>query len=182
MREDDELQVLGKRKKLSRGEKWKLAITTILFMMVIGFFGLTSYWLISPHQLDGVVTEEGVSTIVPKLQSAVDSMLNAELTLIDGLQGQVIVMEVQTGRILAMMGLERNFEGKFQPCRNFAYQQELGSVAKTASLLAALETDKVALTDTVDTGNGLWAVDNERYMKDHNWPKSGYGMMTFEQA
>ena len=70
-------------------------------------------------------------------------------------------MEVQTGQILAMVGLERNFEGKLQPCKNFAYQQELGSAAKTVSLLAALETGEVKLTDTVDTGNGLWAVEGQ---------------------
>jgi len=181
MRENDELQVLGKRRKLSRREKRRLAIITIVFMSVIGLFGLLSYWL-SPRRPDRVVAEKGESTIIPKLQSAVDSMLNAELSEIDGLQGQAIVMEVQTGQILAMVGLERNFEGKFQPCKNFAYQQELGSMAKTASLLAALETGRVRLTDSVDTGNGLWAVDNERCMKDHNWLRGGYGMITFEQA
>ena len=87
---------------------------------------------------------KGESTIVPELQSAVDSLLNAELTEIDGLQGQVIVMEVQTGEILAMAGRERKFDGTFQPCNNFAYQQELGSLTMTASLLAALETGKAS--------------------------------------
>ena len=168
MRENDELQVLGERRKQSRREKWRLAKIIILIMSVIGLFGLANYLLISPRQPDRVVAEKGESTIIPKLQSAVDSMLNAELSEIDGLQGQAIVMEVQTGQILAMVGLERNFEGKFQPCKNFAYQQELGSMAKTASLLAAMETGRVRLTDSVDTGNGLWAVDDERYMKDHN--------------
>ncbi len=95
---------------------------------------------------------------------------------------RLFLLSVESLNFNSCVGLERNYEGKFQPCRNFAYQQELGSVAKTASLLAALETGEVALTDTVDTGNGLWAVDNERYMKDHNWSRGGYGMMTFEQA
>lgn len=181
---DDELQVLGKRRKLSKREKWKLAILTIGFFSITALFGLGCYLYISPRQADGreAWKEEGESTIVPELQSAVDSLLNAELTEIDGLQGQAIVMEVQTGEILAMVGLERNFEGKLQPCKNFAYQQELGSTAQTAALLAALETGKVELSDTVDTGNGIWPVDNERYMRDHNWERGGYGMITFDRA
>lgn len=190
MREDDELQVLGAESKQKSRRRWVLGFLGFVAVITI----VTGLGLIVRFAIKGALDfdEElmrndglrpsGNTTIIPALQDAADSLLNDKLTEIDGLQGQVIVMEVQTGRILAMVGLERNFEGKFQPCRNFAYQQELGSVAKTASLLAALETGEVALTDTVDTGNGLWAVDNERYMKDHNWPRGGYGMMTFEQA
>lgn len=190
MREDDELQVLGAESKQKSRRRWVLSFLGFVATITI----VTGLGLIVRYAIKGALDfdEElmrndglrpsGNTTIIPALQDAADSLLNDKLTEIDGLQGQVIVMEVQTGRILAMVGLERNFEGKFQPCRNFAYQQELGSVAKTASLLAALETGEVALTDTVDTGNGLWAVDNERYMKDHNWSRGGYGMMTFEQA
>ena len=190
MREDDELQVLGAESKQKSRRRWVLGFLGFVATITI----VTGLGLIVRYAIKGALDfdEElmrndglrpsGNTTIIPALQDAADSLLNDKLTEIDGLQGQVIVMEVQTGRILAMVGLERNFEGKFQPCRNFAYQQELGSVAKTASLLAALETGEVALTDTVDTGNGLWAVDNERYMKDHNWSRGGYGMMTFEQA
>lgn len=190
MREDDELQVLGAESKQKSRRRWVLGFLGFVATITI----VTGLGLIVRYAIKGALDfdEElmrndglrpsGNTTIIPALQDAADSLLNDKLTEIDGLQGQVIVMEVQTGRILAMVGLERNFEGKFQPCRNFAYQQELGSVAKTASLLAALETGEVALTDTVDTGNGLWAVDSERYMKDHNWSRGGYGMMTFEQA
>ena len=81
-----------------------------------------------------------------------------------------------------MVGLERNFEGKYLPCKNFAYQQDLGSFTKTASLLAALETGKVKLSDEVDVGNGKLLVDDDLYMKDHNWQRGGYGILTYEQA
>ena len=124
----------------------------------------------------------GEPTIIPELQAAVDSMLNDELTLINGLQGQVIVMEVQTGEILAMSGLERNFEGKFQPCKNFGYQQELGSAMMTASLLASLESGKVKLSDMVHTGLGVEFIGNEMVMKDHNWRHGGYGSITLDRA
>jgi cell division protein FtsI (penicillin-binding protein 3) len=127
------------------------------------------------------MSQEG-TTISPRLQHAVDSMLNDKLTEINGLQGQVIIMNVQTGEILAMAGRERNFEGKFQPCQNFAYQQELGALTMTVSLLVGLESGKAHLSDVVDTGNGVWQIDDDRIMKDHNWRRGGYGEVTLNRA
>ena len=126
--------------------------------------------------------ERGELTIVPELQSAVDSILNANMTEIGNfLQGQAIVMEVQTGEILAMSGLERNFEGKFQPCKNFAYQQELGALTKTASLLALLEMG-IDSSYVVHTGEGVWGVDNGWCLKDHNWRRGGYMDLNLARA
>ena len=126
---DDELQVLGEKRKLSKHDRWKLYSLLLVIAVALGIGFL---WLLSPQQPEIAKKEKGDSTIIPELQSAADSLLNAELTEINGLQGQVIVMEVQTGEIMAMVGLERNYEGKYQPCQNFTYQQELGSLMKTA--------------------------------------------------
>lgn len=178
---EDELQVLGttpKDKKMT----WLViaAIAVIVLMIGAGF-----YIINTPKQPEKIRTGKkmGDPTIVPELQTAVDSLLNGKMTEIGNcLQGQVIVMDVQTGEILAMVGQERNYEGKFQSCKNFAYQQEPGSLMKTVSLLAVLETGKAKLSDKVDAGNGLWAVENEYYMRDHNWRRGGYGMITLERA
>ncbi len=59
-----------------------------------------------------------------------------------------------------MIGREPRFDGMFQPCRNFAFQQEPGSIMLTASLLALLETGEVKLDDMVDTYGGVWCVDD----------------------
>lgn len=123
----------------------------------------------------------GEPTIVPELQHAVDSLLKDELGMIDGLQGQVIVMEVETGEILAMVGQERNYEGKFQSCNNFAYQQELGSLMMTPSLLALLE-EGVDTSYVVHTGMGIERVDEERLIRDHNWRRGGYGDINLSRA
>lgn len=178
---DDELQVLGESCKLRKRNRWK--ITIVLLSLVVAL-GLAFYWVLSPKPPKKIKTGKkmGESTIVLGLQEAVDSLLNEKLTEINGLQGQVIIMEVQTGEILAMVGLERNFEGRFQRCKNFAYQQDLGSFTKTASLLAALETGKVKLSDEVDVGDGLLPLDDNLFMKDHNWKRGGYGRITYEQA
>ena len=177
---DDELQVLGGSRKQDKCDKWKMAIVLLAIAVALGA-GL--YWAFSPKQPEKIKTGKkmGEPTIVPELQTAVDSILKAKLEEIDGLQGQVIVMEVQTGEILAMAGLERNFEGKYQPCNNFGYQQELGSLMKTASLLSLFERG-VDSSYVVNTGQGVWGVEDSWIVKDHNWRRGGYENVNVARA
>lgn len=174
---NDELQVLGTENRKSNNWKWIVAIACVVLTIVC-------YLIYNRCSSTGntlPMSQEG-STISPALQHASDSLLNDKLTEINGLQGQVIIMNVQTGEILAMAGRERNFEGKFQPCQNFAYQQELGVLTMTVSLLVGLESGKAHLSDVVDTGNGVWQIDDDRIMKDHNWRRGGYGEVTLDRA
>ena len=174
---NDELQVLGTENRKSNNWKWIVAIACVILTIVC-------YLIYNRCSSTGntlPMSQEG-STISPALQHAADSLLNNKLKEINGLQGQVIIMNVQTGEILAMAGRERNFEGKFQPCQNFAYQQELGALTMTVSLLVGLESGKAHLSDVVDTGNGVWQIDDDRIMKDHNWRRGGYGEVTLDRA
>ena len=184
---NDELQVLGKPRKISKREKWKIAIVAMVLLALVVILGIVIHNSLAPQQTEKIKTGKkmGEPTIVPELQTAVDSLLNAQMIKIGNcLHGQVIVMEVETGEILAMAGQERNYEGKFVPCNNFAYQQELGSLMMTPSLLAVLESGKMDLNDHVHTGTGVYPVDddNERLMKDHNWEQGGYGTITLERV
>ena len=174
---NDELQVLGTENRKNNNRKWIVAAVCVVLSIVC--YLLYNRCSSTAHSLP--MTQEG-STISPALQHAADSLLNDKLTEINGIQGQVIIMNVQTGEILAMAGRERNFEGKFQPCQNFAYQQELGSQIKVASLLIALETGKAHLSDVVNTGNGVWQIDDDRIIKDFNWRRGGYGEVTLDRA
>ena len=108
-----------------------------------------------------------VSTIDSTLQVRVDSILQNKLSELDATAGQVIVMEVQTGEIKASVSADST-------------PQESGLV-RTASLLAALETDKVKLSDTIDVGNGILAIGRDT-LYDHNWHRGGYGKITVEQG
>lgn len=174
---NDELQILGTENR--KNNHWKWIVTAGCVVLSIVCYLIYNRCSSTAHSLP--MSQEG-TTISPALQHAADSLLNDKLTEINGLQGQVIIMNVQTGEILAMAGRERNFEGKFQPCQNFAYQQELGSLMKTASLLIALETGKAHLSDVVDTGEGVWQIDDDRIIKDHNWRRGGYGEVTLDRA
>lgn len=178
MRNDD-FQVLGVERKKRQRNRWLFVMLTVVAVGIA--VGLGVYWATSPQTVR-TGKRMGDSTIIPELQAVADSLLNAELTLIDGLQGQAIVMEVETGEILAMVGRERKFDGTFQPCENFAYQQEQGSVAKAASLLAVLETGKMKLSDEVETAGGVWPVDEGQLMRDHNWRRGGYGKISLERV
>ena len=181
---DDELQVLGKPHKMSKKTKWLISISAIALMILCVVLGMIIHSSLSPQQTIKIKSGKkiGDPTIVPELQTIVDSILNANMTEIGNcLQGQAIVMDVETGEILAMSGLERNFEGKFQPCQNFAYQQELGSLMKTASLLTLFERG-IDSTYVVHTGIGVWGVDDNWVLKDHNWRRGGYGDMNIARA
>lgn len=108
-----------------------------------------------------------VSIVDSTLQIKVDSMLQIRLSELDATAGQVIVMEVQTGEIKASAGTE------IKP-------QESGLI-RTASLLAALETKTVHLSDTIDVGNGILTIGKDTLL-DHNWYKGGYGKISIQQG
>ena len=110
---------------------------------------------------------EQVSTIDSTLQVKVDSILQNKLSELNATIGQAIVMEVQTGEIKASVGSD-------------SILQESGLV-RTASLLAALETKAVKLSDTIDVGNGILAIGKDT-LYDHNSHRGGYGKITVEQG
>lgn len=110
---------------------------------------------------------EQVSTIDSTLQVSVDSILQNKLSELDATVGQVIIMEVQTGEIKASVGSD-------------SILQESGLV-RTVSLLAALETKTVKLSDTIDVGNGILAIEKDT-LCDHDWHRGGYGKITVKQS
>lgn len=120
--------------------------------------------------------KEQISTIDSTLQINVVSILENKLSEINTLSAQVIVMEVQTGRIKALVGLEK----KDSANENFAVQQPTG-LMQPISVLTALESGKVKLNDTVDTGNGVYSYKG-KVIKDHNWNRGGYGEITVKQG
>ncbi|MDE6820976.1 penicillin-binding transpeptidase domain-containing protein [Bacteroides acidifaciens] len=121
-----------------------------------------------------------ISTIDSILQVNATSILEEKLSEINAQSGQVIVMEVQTGQIKALVGLTKKDSTNYQPCENFSVWQSTG-LMRPISLLAALETGKVKLSDKVDTGDGIYQVHG-RELKDHNWHRGGYGELTVQEG
>lgn len=121
-----------------------------------------------------------ISTLDSTLQVKSTSILGNKLSEINAQSGQVIIMEVQTGEIKALVGLTKKDSANYQPCENFAITQESG-LMHPVSLLAALESGNVKLSDKVDTGNGIYPVYG-RSLKDHNWNRGGYGELTVKEG
>ena len=117
--------------------------------------------------------DKQVSTIDSTLQVKATSILENKLSELYALSGQAIVMEVQTGHIKTMVGLERKDSANYQPCENFSQAYE-SALIQPISILAALETGKIKLTDTVDVGDGIYICKGDT-IKDHNWHRGGYG-------
>ena len=120
------------------------------------------------------------TTIDSTLQVKATSILENKLTELNALSGQVIIMKVQTGHIKAMVGLERKDDANYLPCENFSQAHE-SALMHPISILAALETRKVKLSDMVDVGNGIYSIQ-DRELKDHNWHRGGYGEISIKQG
>ena len=142
-------------------------------LTIIAFIGLASCQ--SKQE-----TIELMSTIDSTLQVKVTSILENKLSELNALSGQTIIMEVQTGHIKAMVGLESTDSANYQPCENFSQAYE-SALIHPISILAALETGKVKLADTVDVGNGSYSIQ-DRELKDHNWHIGGYGEISIKQG
>lgn len=145
-------------------------------MFILGIFTICYLWTC---QLNRYKVKSD-STIYSTLQVEIISILENKLSELNALSGQAIIMEVQTGQIKAMVGLERKDSADYQPCENFSQAHESGLV-HPISMLAALETGKVKVSDKVDVGEGIYKV-HDRELLDHNWHRGGYGEISIKRG
>ena len=124
-----------------------------------------------------------VTTIDVSMQDLAERSLIEELKEINANVGVAIVMDVPTGDIKAIVNMEKCFDGEYREIHNHAVSDllEPGSVFKPASILVALDDGVVDTTYHVDTGCGIWQMYG-RDMKDHNWRKGGYRMLSLAQT
>lgn len=111
------------------------------------------------------------STIDIDIQDIADKALRTRLKDnedIDG--GCLILMEVETGAIRAMVNLTKGSSGKLGENYNLAIARsgEPGSIIKTATLMTLLEDGKVRLDTRIKTNNGkMDEVSDDQYIKDY---------------
>ncbi len=125
-----------------------------------------------------------VTTIDATMQDIAEKALVNKLKEIGGDKGVVILMEVATGDIKAMVSMTRFKDEETGKSNYFEVQNdainalwEPGSTFKTGSIMVALEDGKITPETTVETGSGVYQMHG-RWMKDHNWRKGGYGTLT----
>lgn len=124
-----------------------------------------------------------MTTIDVSMQDLAERALLKELRLINANVGVAIVMEVKTGDVKAIVNMTKCADDDYHEIKNHAISDllEPGSVFKTASIMVALDDGVVDTTYRVETAGGVWPMYG-REMKDHNWRRGGYGMLTLPQT
>ncbi|MBB3697986.1 transpeptidase family protein [Flammeovirga yaeyamensis] len=122
------------------------------------------------------------TTLNMEFEEHAHKVLEEALIKHDANFGTVLLMEVQTGQIKAIVNLGRTKEGKYVEDYNYAIQgtMEPGSTFKGASMLAVLEESDINITDSVNTGEGKYQFYDECVMTDAH--AYGFGMLSVEEV
>ena len=124
-----------------------------------------------------------VTTLNVNLQDIAHSSLLKILKECEGKYGVVIIMEVKTGQIKAMVNLKRGEDGEYRESYNYGVGSlgcvEPGSVIKTASMIALFEESGLTFEDKVDTGRGSYKFHS---LVMHDVNPLGYGVIDVKTA
>lgn len=136
------------------------------------------YW----HQ-DNIDPQDGYdvyTSLNMRIQDIANSALEKQLIEFQAHHGCAVVMEVKTGRILAMANLTRFQDGTYHDVKNYAVGEasEPGSTFKVVSLLAALDDGYIDPNTTVSVGGGSWSPDGKHTIRDDH----GSGTYTITQV
>lgn len=115
------------------------------------------------------------------IQDVAEDALMKQLIANEADHGSAVLMEVETGFIVAIANLGKNKEGLYEEKYNYAIGEssEPGSTFKLASIISALDDGLIKLSDTVDTQGGAVRYAN-RIMKDSH--EGGYGRISIQRA
>ena len=146
------------------------------------YYGNSYRRIVDEPALDGA---DIVTNLDMDIQSIVEHSLREQLQQLEAESGTVVLMEVKTGKIIAISNLEqvKRSPGTYSESINMAMtnKAEPGSTFKVASMMVALDDGIVRPNDTIDVGNGLWPHEG-RIVRDHNAGKGGYGRISVAQT
>ncbi len=119
------------------------------------------------------------TTIDAGMQIAAYAALHEQLVQFQAEYGCVAVMEVQTGKIKAIVNLKKITDSVYSDVYNYVVGDgaEPGSTFKTVSILAGLENEKFTPETTVNTGGGSYRLYNRTIRDTH-----GYGTINVERV
>jgi cell division protein FtsI (penicillin-binding protein 3) len=143
---------------------------------------ISSGWKkIGPVTKEAVEGANVVTTIDKEIQEVAHAELLNQLTTQDARNGCVIVMEVKTGYVKAIVNLSKAADGQYYELYNHAIgtREVPGSTFKLASLMALLEDGKVSIHDRVQA-NGVYQFYG-RKLEDSNHG-IGYGEISIQEA
>lgn len=123
------------------------------------------YWKVQ-EPIDG---QDVYTTLDLRIQDIASSALEKQLIHYNAEHGSVVVLEVNTGKVRAMVNLKRIEPGKYTDAYNYILRDgiEPGSTFKTISLLAAMDDGFIDENTTVNVGNGSWVYAGQRINDEH---------------
>ncbi|MES2587927.1 MAG: penicillin-binding protein [Bacteroidota bacterium] len=130
---------------------------------------------------DAVEGANVVTTIDKGIQEVAHSELMKQLKEQGAKSGSVIVMDVKTGYVKAIVNLTLAPDGDYYELYNQAIgtKEVPGSTFKLAALMAALEDNKIDLNDTVETATKYTYYGDNTLNEAHN---NYYGRVTIKRA
>ncbi|MDN3695678.1 penicillin-binding transpeptidase domain-containing protein [Chryseobacterium tructae] len=123
------------------------------------------FWKVQ-EPVDG---EDVYTTLDLRIQDIAHSALEKQLIHYEAKHGTVIVMEVETGKVRALVNLRKTESGDYEDSYNYALKDNIepGSTFKTISLLAAMDDGFIDENTTVNVGNGVWTYAKQRISDGH---------------
>ncbi|SHI98657.1 cell division protein FtsI (penicillin-binding protein 3) [Cruoricaptor ignavus] len=109
------------------------------------------------------------TTLDLRIQDIAHSALKRQLVEYDAQHGTVIVMETKTGKVRAMVNLQRKEPGVYEDAYNYAIKDNIepGSTFKAVSLLAAMDDGFIDEGTTVSVGGGSWTYAGQKISDGH---------------
>ncbi|MDM1554077.1 PASTA domain-containing protein [Chryseobacterium indologenes] len=123
------------------------------------------FWKVQ-EPIDG---EDVYTTLDLRIQDIAHSALQKQLIHYEAKHGTVVVMEVETGKVRALVNLRRTESRDYEDSYNYALKDNIepGSTFKTISLLAAMDDGFIDENSTVNVGNGVWTYAKQRISDGH---------------
>ena len=152
-------RTLGYYKK-DQGEELRVGIEGAFHKFLVGEPGLeieqhisTGWKKTGQIVKDAIEGASLVTTIDKSIQEVAHTELHKQLKKQHAKNGSVIVMDVKTGYVKAIVNLSRANDGAYYESYNHAIgtKEVPGSTFKLASLMAALEDEKIKITESVRT-------------------------------
>lgn len=137
-------------------------------------------WKSINNPWDYIPPKEGMdvyATIDINIQEIAYNALLKQLINLNAQHGCVIVMDVKTAQVHAIVNLEKTSSNTYEDLRNFAIWEaaEPGSTFKTMVLLAGLIDKKFTPETLVDTQEGIYSFKGKS-IRDSN--RKGYGLIS----
>lgn len=109
------------------------------------------------------------------LEAYISNILEAHLSEMNCTKGTIYVVKTETGAVEAQVSLSRKGT-EYVPSED-TYNNEQSALIAGPTYLALLSTKEISPHSFIDTEHGIY-----KDVRDHNWRRGGYGILTLEQA